>query len=85
MSSLPLSLSTQNTFSINNISPDAFVLVIGIYLLQLILIIARFTNGIEEGDDKASYMYNLGLIAPVSIGVFTVTIIVSTFLFGQLF
>lgn len=83
MSSLPI--STESTFSINNISPDAFVLVIGIYLLQLILIIARFTNGIEEGDDKASYMYNLGLIAPVSIGVFTITIVVSTVLFGQLF
>lgn len=85
ISGIPLSLSSENTFSINNISADAFVLVVGLYLLQLILIIARFTNGIEEGDDKASYMYNIGLITPISIGVFTLTIVLSTFLFSQLF
>ncbi len=67
-------------FTLENIRPEYFVLVIGIYLLELVFIIVRFTNGIDEGDDKAMYMHSLGKILPVSIFIFSITVI-----FGQMF
>ena len=72
--------SMTNTFSIDNIRTEYFVLVIGIYILELVFLLTRFTNGIDEGDDKASYMYSLGKVLPISIMIFSLTIIL-----GQMF
>jgi hypothetical protein len=60
------------------------VLVIGIYLVELVFLLTRFTNGIDEGDDKATYMYSLGKIMPMSIIVFSLTIIIGQFFFSQI-
>jgi hypothetical protein len=71
------------TFSIENIRTEYFVLVIGIYILELVFLLTRFTNGIDEGDDKASYMYSLGKVLPVSIMVFSMTVILGQMLFAS--
>ncbi len=72
-----------NTFSIENIRTEYFVLVIGIYILELVFLLTRFTNGIDEGDDKALYMYSLGKVLPVSIIVFSFTVILGQMLFAS--
>jgi hypothetical protein len=72
-----------NTFSIENIRTEYFVLVIGIYILELVFLLTRFTNGIDEGDDKALYMYSLGKVLPVSIIVFSLTVILGQMLFAS--
>jgi hypothetical protein len=72
-----------NTFSIDNIKTEYFVLVIGIYIIELVFLLTRFTNGIDEGDDKASYMYSLGKVLPVSIAVFSLTVILGQMLFAS--
>lgn len=74
----------SKAFTIENVRPEYFVLVIGIYLIQLVILLSRFTNGINEGDDKATYMYNLGKIMPVTIAVFSVTIIIGQWFFSQI-
>ena len=74
-----------DSFSLENVRPEYFVLVIGIYILQLIFLLVRFTNGIDEGDDKAAYMYSLGKMMPTSIIVFSLTVIFGQILFAQIF
>jgi len=80
-SSIP---SVATNFAVQNIRPELFVLVIGIYLLELIFLLIRFTNGIDEGDDKATYMYSLGKTMPVSIFVFSATVILGQILFASI-
>jgi len=74
----------SQTFLMENIRPEYFVLVIGIYLIELVFLLTRFTNGIDEGDDKATYMHTLGRCMPISVLVFSVTIIIGQFFFSQI-
>ncbi|MCD1295445.1 hypothetical protein CUJ83_10585 [Methanocella sp. CWC-04] len=60
-------------FSAPLVSPDEFVLIVGIYLIFLVIILLRFVNGIEHGDDRYEFMYSLGNTLPISITVFTLT------------
>ncbi|MFH1101197.1 MAG: hypothetical protein V1726_04075 [Methanobacteriota archaeon] len=73
-----------SSFTLENVRPEYFVLVIGIYILELVVILTWFTNGIDEGDDKATYMYRLGFTMPVSIIVFTLTVIIGQIVFSQI-
>lgn len=82
---LPLSVpGMSQTFMMENIRPEYFVLVIGIYLIELVVLLTWFTNGLSEGDEKATFMYSLGRIMPLSITVFSVTIILGQFFFSQI-
>jgi len=76
-------LSTvSNAFTIENIRPEYFVFVVGLYIIELVFLLTRFTNGIDEGDDKPAFMYNLGSTLPVSIIVFTLTVILGQMIFS---
>jgi hypothetical protein len=78
-------LSTMTTaFTLENVRPEFFVLVIGIYVIELVILLTRFTNGIDEGDDKAELMYSLGKILPTAIVVLTFTVIIGQFLFSSI-
>lgn len=72
------------SFTLENVRPEYFALVVGIYIIELVFLITRFTNGIDEGDDKAEYMYSLGKIMPTAIIVLTITIIISQILFSSI-
>jgi hypothetical protein len=85
MSGLPPTLSSvSSAFTLENVRPEYFILVIGIYLLELVVLLTRFTNGISEGDDTTMYMYSLGRTVPLAVIVFSCTIIVGQFFFSQL-
>jgi hypothetical protein len=77
-------LPMTTSFTVENIRPEFFVLVIGIYILELAVLLTRFTNGIDEGDDTAAFYYSLGRIIPVSLLVLSVTVIVGQWLFSSL-
>ncbi len=82
---LPLSVpGMSQTFMMENIRPEYFVLVIGIYLIELVVLLTWFTNGLSEGDEKVTFMYSLGRTMPFSITVFSVTIILGQFFFSQI-
>lgn len=76
--------TVATSFSVQNVRPEFFVLVIGVYLIELIFLIVRFTNGIDQGDDKATYMYSLGKTMPTAIVVFSLTVILGQFLFASI-
>ncbi len=76
--------SISDSFTLENIRSGYFVLVIGIYIIELIFLLVRFTNGIDDGDDKAMYMYSIGKIMPISIFVFSVTIIIGQMFFSNI-
>ncbi len=64
-----------------SIPPNIFILAVGFYMIVLVIILVRFAGGIEYGGDKAQFMYDLGQILPVSIMVFTISVVVSRALF----
>jgi hypothetical protein len=76
--------SASEAFSIQNVRPEYFVLVIGVYLIILILLLTKFTNGINNGDDKSAFMYTLGKTMPVAVIVYTITLIVARMMFNQM-
>ena len=76
--------SITDAFTLENVRPEYFVLVVGIYIIELVFLITRFTNGIDEGDDKAEYMYSLGKIMPTAVIVLTITIIIGQILFSSI-
>ncbi len=67
-----------------SVPPDIFLLVIGLYMVILVIILTRFAGGIEYGGDKPQFMYDLGQMLPMSIIVFTVTTIISRYLFSSM-
>jgi len=82
---MPSTLSSAaGSLMTENIRPEYFVLVIGVYLIELVILLTRFTNGLNEGDDTATFMYSLGKTMPVSIAVFSITVILGQFFFSQI-
>ena len=73
-----------DSFAIENVRPEYFVLVVGIYILELVVLLTRFTNGIDEGDDTAAFMYSLGKVMPVTVAVLTSTVIVANYMFSSI-
>jgi len=74
----------SSAFTLENVRPEYFILVIGLYLLELVALLTRFTNGISEGDDPVMWMYRLGRTLPVAVIVFSCTIIIAQLFFSQL-
>lgn len=77
-------MTEAGTGMTQSVSPDIFLLVVGIYMVLLVIILTRFAGGIEYGDDRPQFMYDLGQRLPVSIMVFTVTTIVSRVIFRSM-
>ncbi|MEM4258351.1 MAG: hypothetical protein QXL17_04275 [Candidatus Thermoplasmatota archaeon] len=78
-------LSTvSESFTLENVRPEFFVLVVGIYIIELVFLLTRFTNGIDEGDDKPAFMYSLGQTMPTAVIVLTMTVIIGQMLFSSI-
>ena len=71
-------------FSAQNIQPEWFVLVIGVYLVELVVVLTRFTNGITDGDDQALFMYQMGRTMVVSVVIFSLTVVCGQYVFSQM-
>lgn len=54
-----------------SISPPAFLLVLGIYIVILTAILTNYVVEIELGDDKLAKRVAIASAFPVSLGVFT--------------
>lgn len=68
-------------FAVSNVEPEYFVLVVGIYIMQLVFLLIRFSNGIDEGDDRIQYMYDLGHALPTAVAFFSIVTILAMFFF----
>lgn len=67
-----------------SIPPDLFMLAIGIYLILITVILARFSTTIEHGGDRAQLMFDLGQMLPISVIVFTIASVASRIIFRGL-
>jgi Flp pilus assembly protein TadB len=67
-----------------SIPPDVFILSVGFYIIILVVILVRFAGGIEYGGDKPQFMYELGKGLPLSILVFTISMVISRTLFAAI-
>lgn len=77
-------MTEAGTGMTQSVPPDIFLLVVGTYMILLVIILTRFAGGIEYGDDRPQFMYDLGQTLPMSIMTFTVTTIVSRVIFGSM-
>ena len=66
------------------VSPGAFVLIVGLYVILLVVILLRFVDGIEHGDDRYELMYGIGRTLPISMVVFTMTTMIANVMFGSM-
>ena len=64
-----------------SVKPNYFVFVIGIYIIELIFILNRLANGIDEGDDRIYYFYNVGKAIVPSVITFSIVTVLSILFF----
>jgi hypothetical protein len=72
-------------FSAPLVTNDQFVLIIGLYIIMLVIILLRFVDGIEHGDDRYEFMYSVGTVLPIAMAVFTITTAFANSAFGTMF
>ncbi|MFO7991813.1 MAG: hypothetical protein R6U61_05920 [Thermoplasmata archaeon] len=58
------------------ISPVAFTAVVAVYLVLMSIVITYFTTGIRSRLDPVEFKYNIGIILPVSIAVFSMSLLI---------
>ncbi len=73
-----ISLGTPST------SPAAFQMIVGIYLLEMVVILAMFITKISEGENKSLQWYTAGKMLFISMVVYFMVAFASTSMFGDL-
>ncbi len=64
------------------ITSTMFQLIIGIYLIEVILILAIFVTKIEKGEDKVTQWYSGGKMLIVGLMIYFIVVMISTTMFG---
>jgi Flp pilus assembly protein TadB len=80
LSGMPVEIE-QGAFS-QSISPDHFLLAIGVYVLLISAILTRFAGSIEYGGDRTELKYDLACMLPISIVIFAVSTAASRVIFS---
>ncbi len=66
------------------ISPEVFQLIVGIYLIEVVMILGIFLTKISEGDNKISQWYSVGSMLAVSVVIYFVVAFISSEIFAGL-
>lgn len=66
------------------VSPELFQLIIGIYLIEVVFILAMFITKITQGENRTSQWYMTGKMLIVSLSVYFLVAIGSSMLFGDM-
>lgn len=53
-------------------SPLLFLIIVGLYMVEITLILAYFTSVIENGEDKVGMKISMAKIVPISVGLFLI-------------
>ncbi len=84
-SSVPLSMPTGFSFGGEGlVSPLEFLLIVGLYVIQLVIIMTYFTTKIQE-DNNLLFYINLAKSLPIAIAVFLAAVILSGVMVGGFF
>jgi hypothetical protein len=73
---------TQILGSSSSISSPMFQIIIGIYLLEVIVILAMFVTKINRGDDKSMQWFLAGKMIIVAIAIYAMVAIGASLMFG---
>ncbi len=65
-------------------SPEMFQFVVGIYLLEVVIILGIFTTRIMHGENKVTQWYSIGKILVVALIIYFLVAMFSSSLFGEL-
>ena len=68
----------------SSISPEIFQLIIGIYLLEILAILAMFINKISVGENKIAMYYEMGKIVMVGVVIYFLVAMGASTIFGDL-
>ncbi len=71
-----------NSGGADMISAPIFTLIIGIYLIEILIIINYFTAGINYGSDTIERRYSIALTLPIGLAVFTLCTLFSQSFMG---
>lgn len=66
------------------VSPELFQLIIGIYLIEIIIILAMFLTKISQGENKVHQWYIAGKMLIVALSMYFLVAVGSTLMFGEL-
>jgi lysylphosphatidylglycerol synthetase-like protein (DUF2156 family) len=69
-------------FTAPAVSTADFTLIVGVYVILLVIILLRFVDGIEHGDDVQEFMYSVGCTLPIAVAVFSVSTAASSVMFS---
>ncbi|MDR7667222.1 hypothetical protein RG963_15865 [Methanosarcina sp. Z-7115] len=82
LSGMPVEIG-QGAFT-QSISPDHFLLAIGVYVVFISAILTRFAGSVEYGGDRTELKYDLACMLPISIIIFSVSTAASRIVFRGL-
>jgi hypothetical protein len=87
---LPINISgglltggTTGTVS-KTVSPEIFQLIIGIYLIEIIIILAMFMTKISQGENKTYMWYTAGKMMIVAVSMYFLVALATSAMFGSL-
>ncbi len=66
------------------VSPELFQLIIGIYLIEVIIILAMFLTKISQGENKVYQWYTAGKMLIVALAMYFLIAVGATLMFGGL-
>ncbi len=66
------------------VTPIQFLLIVGVYVIELVIIMTYFTTKIQE-DNNLLFFINLAKSLPIAVAVFLVAVIVSSTMVGGFF
>ena len=61
-----------------------FQIIIGIYLIEVILILAMFLTKISQGENKVHMWYSAGKMLLVAVSMYFLVAMASTLMFGEM-
>ncbi|MEM5871318.1 MAG: hypothetical protein QW051_00425 [Candidatus Aenigmatarchaeota archaeon] len=85
--SLPMNISGSlitGVASTETVSPEVFQLIIGIYLIEVIIILAMFITKISQGENKVYQWYLAGKMLVLAIVMYFLVAIGASTMFGDL-
>jgi len=66
------------------ISPEVFQLIVGVYLIEVVIILGIFTTKVGEGESRITQWYNVGKMLAVAASVYFLVAMMSSAMFGEL-
>ncbi|MEE9323428.1 MAG: hypothetical protein V3U72_02685 [Candidatus Aenigmarchaeota archaeon] len=66
------------------VSPELFQLIIGIYLIEIIIILAMFLTKISQGENKVYQWYTAGKMLLIALSMYFLITVGATLMFGEL-